>query len=238
MENKFYCKFCDYGTNKKDNYNRHLLSVKHNNSNIHTCNKCGKKFKHASNLSRHSKKCNEDISIIQQVIRENEEIQLTVENQNKVILNQQALMKELIETVGIRIQGNNNTNNRVDNSVDNSIVDNSNNTFNLQFFLNDTCKNAIDIDEFINSIVISFEDLENTSKVGYVEGMTNIIVKNLKNVGKSFRPMHCSDIKRKIIHVKLNGEWIRETPEDNTNLVRMVKYVTSKNMNKIVEWIQ
>ena len=125
-----------------------------------------------------------------------------------------------------------NNNNNITNNTNNT---NSNNTFNLQFFLNEQCKDAINIDEFVENIKIQLNDLETTGRVGYVEGVSRIINKNLNGLDKFKRPIHCSDIKREILYIKNNNEWKKDDTEKQM-LTKAIKQVACKSIGQIGEW--
>ena len=95
----------------------------------------------------------------------------------------------------------------------NNSFNTTNNAFNLNFFLNETCKDAMNITDFVSNIKMELNDLETTGRIGYVEGISNIIVKNLNNLEQHMRPLHCSDLKREILYIKDNNEWTKETNE-------------------------
>ena len=127
--------------------------------------------------------------------------------------------------------GTNNTSNSNNNNTNHS----HNKTFNLQFFLNETCKNAMNIGEFVTSIKPQLEDLEATGRLGYVEGVSNIILNNLKTLKIHNRPIHCSDQKREIIYIKYNDEWTKEE-EDKPILTKAIKFIANENIKNINEW--
>ena len=113
---------------------------------------------------------------------------------------------------------------------------NSNNKhFNLQFFLNETCKDAMNIDEFVSSIKVNLDDLEHTGKNGYVEGISSIFIKNLNNLEHHLRPLHCSDTKREVIYIKNNNEWVKET-EEKPILTNAIKMIANENIKQISIW--
>jgi hypothetical protein len=114
-------------------------------------------------------------------------------------------------------------------------TNNTNNTFNMQVFLNEECKDAMNISDFVNSVNIQLEDLENVGRLGYATGMSNIIVKELKLLDVYKRPIHCSDIKREIFYVKDNDVWEKETPENN-KMKKAIKGISQKNMIKLNDW--
>ena len=238
----FYCEKCCYSSNKKTDFNKHLSTIKHNCSNltiIENCHKCicGKKYKHDSSLYRHKKKCK--IMIDKTIQSQNEKVVDLIENaEPKEII--QFLLKEnsefkkmLIEQSNQMIEmAKNNTNIYNQNNI------NSNNkSFNLNFFLNETCKNAMNITDFVNSIKIDLCDLEKTGEKGYVEGISNIFIKNLNNIEQHLRPLHCSDTKREVFYIKDNNEWIKET-DDKPILTKAIKNIAHANIKQIKSWTQ
>ena len=241
---KYYCKKCDYGTSKKSSYADHVLSTKHKramdcNGNLpkicsdFVCKNCNKKYKDNSGLWRHKKKCNdvENISIDIQEIQKSNEIEelkefmkyLMQENSEmkSMMLEQSNMMMEVIK---------NGTYNNNTISTNNS----HNKAFNLQFFLNETCKDAMNITDFVESIKLQVSDLENVAEVGYIEGISNIIVKNLKKLDVTQRPVHCTDKKRETMYVKDEDTW--EKDEENQKMHRVVKKVTDKNARLIFKY--
>ena len=225
--NFFVCDKCDFKCSKKGDYDRHLATLKHNNQqestqktskNI-TC-ECGKQYRDRSGLWRHKKTCNwpnkngnlkdhEDIDI-----KDKDALILKLLQQNG------ELQKSLIAM-----------------SKEKSITKNShnNNTFNLNFFLNETCKNALNITDFVSSIKPTLDDLEYTGKLGYVEGVSNIIIKKLKSLEEYTRPIHCSDQKREVIYIKENNKWEKEA-EQKPLLTKAIKVIANENIKNIKEW--
>jgi hypothetical protein len=168
--------------------------------------KCGKKYKHSSTLYAHKKNCNP--------------LDLT---------DKDLIIKTLLKLVE---NGTNNTNISNNNSHNTNI---DNKTFNLNFFLNETCKDAMNISDFVSSVKVSLDDLENTGRQGYVEGITNIVLKNLNNVEQSMRPLHCSDVKREVFYIKDNDEWQKENP-DKPILTKAIKVIANENIKQIKNW--
>ena len=253
---KFYCKICDYGTSRRSSYNDHLLSAKHNKckndysmdtnsavipqkiSNIlvepillnnFTCS-CGKEYKHRQGLWRHKKTCNKnnntnettkienDKELIQYLMKENSEFKQLMIEQNKQII-------ELAKKAG----------NTTSNVVNNTNTNNNNQQFNLNFYLNETCKNAMNIMDFVSQLQVGIKDLEETGRLGYAEGISKIIINGLKQMNVNDRPIHCSDIKRETLYIKNNNEWNKET-ENKVILTNAIKQVTHKNIKQISEW--
>ena len=240
----FCCKICDYFTSKKANIDRHLSTSKHQrmtnddkggqkeakgakNEQVSTkfsCS-CGKEYKHRQGLWKHKTKCviknnNDDENNVKDNFKlsEKELIDILVE-QNKKLMN-------LLE---------NGTNNTTNNSINTNCNNVTNKTFNLNVYLNETCKNAMNISEFVSSINLNLEDLENTGRKGYVEGISNIIFKNLNNLEDHMRPMHCSDYKREILYIKDNDEWTKES-DSKPILTKAIKIVANENIKQIKKW--
>lgn len=189
------------------------------------CKYCDKQFKTNSGLWKHNKKCFGQLSqcddknefhsneeLIQYLMKENSEFKELMLEQNKT-------MNELAKKVG-----NNNTTNN-----------NNNNNFNLNFYLNETCKNAMNIMDFVSSLQIGVSDLEETGRLGFAEGISKIFINGLRQIEVSDRPIHCSDVKRETLYIKDNNEWNKET-DNKVILTNAIKQVAHKNMKQINEW--
>jgi len=144
--------------------------------------------------------------------------------QNTQLFEQNSEMLEVIKN------GTHNTNN----SHNNNNINSHNKTFNLQFFLNETCKDAMNIMDFVDSIKLQLSDLENVGKVGYVEGISNIITSNLKALDVTQRPVHCTDKKRETMYIKDEDKW--EKDDDKKKLHKVVRKVACKNQNLIPDY--
>ena len=234
MNNKsaktFECKLCDFKCCKQSNYDRHLLTGKHmfkqnlniieHNScqnNVLQCDICGKSYKGRNGLWYHKQKCKEpkitnhtddDCDGEEEIINDKKLILMLI-NQNK----------ELMEIVK---NGTNNT-------INNNNINSHNKTFNLQVFLNETCKDAMNISDFIESVKLQVSDLENVGKVGYIEGISNIIIKNLQALEVEKRPVHCADQKREVMYVKEDNVWEKED-ETNNKLRKAIRKIAHKNI--------
>jgi len=245
----FECIFCDYYTSNKKDYNKHLLTRKHKilinpNNNIlknpktFKCN-CGKIYRHSSTLCSHRKKCNINDNENNYLHYDNDEDTNIQINENKflqdlileMVKSNSELQKNIIE-MSKQIQPINNTNNT--NNINNI---NNSKSFNLNFFLNETCKNAMNIMDFANSIQLNLTDLEKIGELGYVEGISKIIIDNLKLLDVTERPVHCSDFKRDVLYVKDDDKWEKEN-ENNTKIKKLINSVTNKNISLIPEWKQ
>jgi hypothetical protein len=232
---KFYCEKCDYGTCKKSSFTNHNESKRHKNkelatistifmpklcSKIYICDLCDKNFNDRTGLWRHKKKCNkqiEDDDYYEGInIKDKDALVLHLLKQNG------ELQKSLIEMSKDK-SITNNTNNT------NNSHNTTNNAFNLQFFLNETCKDALNIQDFVSSIKLSLDDLENTGRQGYIEGISNIILKNLNRLEHYDRPIHCSDQKREVLYIKNDNQWIKES-EDKPILTKAIKTIANENI--------
>jgi hypothetical protein len=206
------------------------------------CEKCNKKYKDSSGLWRHKKKCisenenakieenlenNEHIitpELIINIIQQNQEFKDLLIEQNK---QNYELQKQMLEIS----KNNNNTTN-----INNSNNNNSNNkTFNLQVFLNETCKDAMNIMDFVDSIKISLSDIESIGELGFVNGMSKLIIKNLNALDENMRPVHCNDLKRTSLFVKDANVWSKED-DNNNKLKKAIRYIAHKNICALPEW--
>jgi len=227
-----YCEKCDYASCKKSDYAKHLSTIKHKNNKMvvngseksqkvaHFECECGKIYKYDSGYYRHKKKCNKT-NIFHEVSNKNEtidkELIMLLIKENSELKN---MMMKVIE---------NGTNNITTNYSHNNISNNK--TFNLQFFLNETCKDAMNIMDFVESIELQLSDLERVGEVGYIEGISNIIIKNLKNLDITQRPVHCTDKKRETLYVKDDNKW--EKDDANIKMHKMIRKVQDKNFRLI-----
>jgi hypothetical protein len=229
---KFSCEICLFTCSKQSNYTKHILTNKHkiltnpnfldtkNASLKFECGICKKIYKHASTLSSHKKKCSP------QEKTNSSDTKLLSELVIELVKSNNDLQKQLLDTLK-----NNNNNNNV-----NYINSNNNNkTFNLQFFLNEQCKDAMNIMDFVNSVTLQLSDLESVGKLGYVEGISNIMIKKLNEMDIYKRPVHCSDAKREILYVKDNNIWEKENAS-HSKLRRAIKYISKKNSDLLLAW--
>ena len=229
---KFYCKKCDYFTNKKSSFDKHLLTDKHKlkQNETESCPKvapsyyniciCGFSCKSRTTLWRHKKKCKHNADNTSDSDSESDS-ELTDKAIIKALLQHTEKLTKIVEN------GTNNTN------ISNN--NNNNKTFNMNLFLNETCKDAMNISDFVSSIKLNLEDLEHTGRQGYVQGITNIVVKNLNNLEQHMRPLHCSDTKREVMYIKDNNEWMKES-EDKPILTKAIKVIANENIKQIKSW--
>jgi hypothetical protein len=203
-------------------------SAKSANENIkYLCDECGKTYKSRNGLWKHHRKCliqnKEDIVVIQ---NEN----FIVEKLTSLITNVIKQNDELVNKITTICQNQNNT---IVTNTNN--ICNNNKTFNLNFFLNETCKNAMNMSEFINSLHIEYNDFERVGEIGFVNGISNIIIKNLKDLDIAQRPIHCTDRKREVVYVKEDNKWEKED-ENFTKMRKLVRKAVDKNIRLLPEF--
>ena len=260
---KFYCNYCDYTTSRKNDYDRHNTSVKHKkmkmvtngdelvkmgNKNSAKCGSkfacvCGKEYNYIQGLSRHKKTCNyqepkcveiencKPVSddYVSQLIKDNADMKqnnaemqkliLTVVQENqKVLQENQKLTNKVIDMAPL---------------VGNTIT-NNNNHFNINMFLNEECKDAINMSDFIKSIQVSVEQLQYTTNNGLGKGITKVIMDNMNKLSKYERPLHCSDLKRETIYIKDDDKWEKDTHKDK--LKKAINKTSNKNYTALCDW--
>jgi len=233
-EEKYCCKICDYNTSVKFSYDRHTLTSKHikmvknvkNETNETkkekkekkenmTC-ECGEVYYSRTTLWRHKKICSLIETLVVQSDKTDKKDELI-----DYLMKENKEIKELILELAKKDSYNN----------CNNTVNSHNKAFNLNFFLNETCKDAMNITDFVDSIKLQLSDLEGVGELGYVEGISNIIIKNLKGLDVTQRPVHCTDKKRETMYIKDEDKW--EKDEEKKKLHKVVRKVTCKNQNLI-----
>jgi hypothetical protein len=182
---------------------------------------CGKIYKDYSGLWRHKKKCENDTGKNEYIEIESKTNEITeLKEIMKYLMKENSDMKNMIMKV---------IENGTQNNCNNTTNTNSHNkSFNLQFFLNETCKDAMNIGDFVDSLKLQLSDLEKVGEAGYIEGISSIIVKNLKELDVTKRPVHCTDKKRETVYIKDNNIW--EKDEDKSKMHKLIKRVASKNI--------
>ena len=231
---KYECKQCDFSCSKQRDYERHLSTDKHKkggkinslstNSDIlppkapFICDLCNKTYKERTGLWKHKKTCINTNSVT------TIDPALTTLMLDLVKSNQE-LQQQMVELC--KNGANNTTNNTMNNTI------NSNNkSFNLNVFLNETCKDAMNMKDFVDSIQITLADIENMGKLGFVNGISNIIVNRLKAIDVHLRPVHCTDQRRETMYVKEKNKWNKEE-EDNKNIRTFIQLVAHKNTKNL-----
>jgi len=243
----FSCELCDYHTSKKTDFTKHEKTKKHCNivtlgvtekspmpeKVTYVCKCCDKECNNRVSLWRHEKKCverdgdddtesNTDVfskDMVLDLLKQNKELHNVLLEQNNKLLEQNS---KLIEKSNSVIQ-NNTTNNTM------------NAQFNLNFFLNEQCKEAINMIDFVNSLKVQVKDLERTGQLGYVEGISQIFLNALRELDVYTRPIHCTDLKREVVYVKDKDKWEKDTAE-KTMLKQAVKKIAHKNLQQLSRW--
>jgi hypothetical protein len=239
----FRCDICNYSCKKASNYNKHINTKKHiknvdnvkNNINLCEC-ECGKKYKNTKILYYHKKRCilsnkkqeeqikketNDQSSIIGIMIEEIKNMMIENKEFKNMLTEQNKMM---IDIANKPSSTNNITNNKV-----------SNQQFNMNVFLNETCKDAMNMSEFIENLQVSMEDMEKTGELGFAKGMSRIIMNNLNAIDVCKRPIHCSDVKRETLYVKNNGVWEKET-EERKRTKEVIYKISSLNVKQLLKW--
>jgi hypothetical protein len=238
---KYYCEKCDYTCSKIYNWKKHLDTAKHtqeitghdlvakngDKGGNYICENCDKCFHTNSGLWKHNKICNQNInntiieSTTDELIQEKNELIQYLINENKEF---KSLILEIVKK------------DTTTNNISNINTNNSNNkSFNLNFFLNETCKDAMNMSEFIESVKIQLSDLENVGKLGFVDGISNIIIKNLEALDVEKRPVHCCDAKRETMYIKDQDKWEKDDHELK-QMRELVRYVRDKNISMVNTW--
>lgn len=246
MSQTFECKTCDYYTCNKYDFNKHNNTIKHKQAILaisamdvslenrkksqkipksFTCDICQKEYKDNTGLWRHKKKCGvkQEPNVCQ-----NDTMVGVLMN---TIKEQQCMIDKLVDVVKSSSFG---TNNSINHSNNHNHTNSHNKTFNLQFFLNETCKDAMNITDFINSIKLSLQDFENMGELGYAENISQIFLKGLNELDITKRPIHCSDVKREILHIKDQDKWEKDT--DKKLVKNAITKLSNKNLMLMDDW--
>jgi len=260
----FECLKCDFRCSKRRDYERHLLTRKHEKSGkcdtfgtngdkkapkspasqIFSCKNCNKTYKSRNGLWSHEKKCcdfvlddcinkddfkdkDSDNAVLCKLIQQNMELVTQNQEFKQMMLEQNKqnveLQKQLLDLAKeTKVTTINNTNN-------------TNNKFNMNFFLNEKCKDALNIMDFVSSLHLQLQDLEKTAELGYVNGISRIFINGLKQLDIYKRPIHCSDAKRETLYVKDNDSWEKEDP-DKKKITRAIKHISIRNAKQVGEW--
>jgi hypothetical protein len=247
VANKFCCEICDYNTSRKSSYDKHLLTAKHSeltnvnkklqkscekvaNCQNFECETCNKEYKSRVGLWKHKSKCDlnnkkeKEIEIENQKLKPDIAPELLIKLVTELIKGQSGLQESMLEVIKNGTHNNNN----------NNTTNSHNKSFNLNFFLNETCKDAMNIMDFVDSIKLQLSDLEKVGEVGYVNGISNIIVKNLNELDVSKRPVHCTDKKRETLYVKDENKW--EKDDEKKKLRKAIKRVATKNQRLLLKF--
>ena len=260
VANNYYCEKCDYVTSKLSHWNDHIKTKKHtkeagSSKQQNICEVCNREFKTRNGLWKHKKNCtgdnviNNDNSetttnqissdVIMKLLTQNQELLMANQEFKGLLLEQQQenqkqqqenqkLQSRILETESKLLEA------VKEGKTINNTNCNNNNKFNLNFFLNEQCKNAMNISEFINTMVLTVDDLKNTGKLGYIDGISKIFADKLKQLDTFNRPMHCTDLKRETLYIKQNNEWDKDT--DKEKIKTAIELVANKNLNNLSNW--
>lgn len=224
----FSCEICDFKCSKKGDYNRHVLTAKHKMASfLHqknialTCELCNKTYVNRSGLYRHKKKCqktqNIDISLVTELVKQNTELQnslIMLSNKHESLVN----------------SSNGNITNNIQNNIHNEIKP----SFNINMFLNETCKDAMNFSDFIERIEVTHDDLENNAQLGFVQGITKIFMDNLNQLTIQERPIHCTDVKRETMYIREDDCWMKDEMKEKINSA--IREVSRKSMKSLIQW--
>jgi len=261
----YSCDVCNFQCKYQSNYDKHLLTEKHKKKSneestekIYTCSQCNKEYLNYKSLWKHKKHCvinhnrepeplentftpqlimevfNQSKGLQEFLVEQNRELQnklLEKENQllekeNQLLVQNEEHHKQIIELASRQISNT---------TINSNNTQNNNNQFNLQFFLNETCKDAMNIADFVNSLQVQIADLEKTGKLGYVEGISSIFLKGLKGLDVTMRPIHCTDLKRETVYVKDEDNWKKED-EEKAKMKLAIQRIARKNLRTLPKW--
>ena len=223
-----YCEKCDFRCSKKSEFDRHTRTAKHQNRTIlndfapknaeYFC-ECGKRYTARNSLWYHKKKCSfefqdHDIENFKTEESNNKDYSTIIDEFTSIIAKQQETIDALIPKVG------------------NTSITNNTSNINVNVFLNEQCKDAMNLTDFIDSIQLSIEDVANIGENGQTSGFANILIDNLKSLDLYKRPLHCSDSKRETLYVKNNNEWNKES-EDRPQLKQAIDHISRKGIQKV-----
>lgn len=249
----FYCEKCDYNTSNKKDYNKHKLTSKHKLNDVLMTNDdanipkypqtymcvCGKEYKYRQGLHFHKKTCN------YQPLSENSNYNPPIEIYNQQSIDIQNKHHELIlelikdnkEIKDFMCEQNRQVIELAKLAGHNTTHTNSHNTnkFNINFFLNEKCKDALNITDFVSQLEVGIKDLEETGRLGFSEGISKIFINGLNQIELYRRPLHCNDAKRETLYIKDDNKWIKEN-EAKPILTKAIKEVAHKNIKKISDW--
>jgi len=248
---KYICEPCSFKCSNKKDYSRHISTAKHQkliNPNektpqLFSCI-CGKFYKHMSSLCSHRNSCyhynsnnitnnidtdNTSSNIVIELLRQNQEFKNLMIDQNKQMHETMEKLQQS-QDQNVELQSK-----MVEIYKEGKTINNNNQKFNLNFFLNDTCKDAMSITDFLKTMNVNFDELEYIGNHGYVNGMTKMIMDRLKCMDVTKRPIHCTDIKRETMYIKEDDGWSKDT-EELTKLRRILSSISMTNYRTVPDW--
>jgi len=253
ISHEFICDICHYTTSKKTDYDKHLTTLKHkvnidNNDTIKKsqhkiCDGCRKEFNSYNSLWKHKNKYNctnteigNDNNDITDIIQPNENTNIIT---SEMVID---ILKQSKDLQNVLIEQNKELQNKLlelaSKQTPNTNINSHNTTnqqFNLQFFLNETCKDAMNIVDFVNSVQLTTDDFETTGKLGFVDGISRIFIKELKKLDTEKLPIHCTDFKRETVYIKDNNIWEKEN-NDKNKLKWTIDRIAQLNLNQVQQW--
>ena len=251
---EYNCVACQFKTDSKFNYNRHVKTKKHLRNTEDKSKKnicfCGKNYKFLSGLSRHKNFCPTAINMNLKIERETEneyvrnqiidlyretnELKETNKTLKKTLKDTKETITKLEKKNQIIKCDSNTTNNTTNTTNNNNTVNNIENKFNINVFLNEDCKNAINMSDFIKSITVTLEQLDFTKNNGLEKGLSNVIIENMSKLSITERPVHCTDVKRETLYIKDNDVW--EKDNDKSKIKKVIEKTSGKNYNAVCDW--
>lgn len=259
----YECKACDYTTMRERDFNKHLLTRKHEKlrlleqnleqksptSEKYICEKCGKIYKARNSLWYHKRGCGKKQKKDKEIHSLVKKIK-TIEGKFKMVSEENKKLKDNFKTVvegSMAVLEETKKNNKIQetllekmdnqNKLINQLTPNisTTNNFNINIFLNEECKNAINMSDFIKSLQIQVEDLNYTNEKGLIEGISSVMVNRLNQLQICERPIHCTDAKREILYVKDNDSWEKE--DENTTVKNSIADILHKQRVAMDTWI-
>ncbi len=230
----FDCSLCDFECSKQSDWNRHIKTKKHmNNANVtekinqkskYICENCKKSYVNYNSFYAHKKKCSIDTKdveinadLVKNLIKENSDLRTLLVEQNEKLSEHSTMLSEIKD------------------KQENVIINNTqNNRYNINMFLNEKCAGALNLTDFIDRIEISQDDLENNAQLGFVEGISKILMDNLSQYSLYERPIHCTDPKREIMYIKDENKWQKE--ENEEKLHSAIQLVSRKSIGSLLNW--
>lgn len=243
ISEKLFCAKCHYTSSNTRDFNKHLNTAKHTRttsekSKVFSCNKCNREYKHHSSLWKHQNTCNieakgdTDVQSLRDVTME------LIKNNTEDKESWKTIVMELVKSNSDLQKQSNDLQKQVielcKNGTVNNTTNNNNNRFNINMFLNEKCRDAINLSDFIQTLEVSREDLENTGRLGFVDGISKIIMDHLKQLDVSERPIHCTDVKRETLYIKDENEWKKD--EDTENMNRVIQAVSRNSVRTLQDW--
>jgi uncharacterized C2H2 Zn-finger protein len=262
---KYNCEKCNFTSSNKKDYNKHILTAKHtkeiigNHISIYKCDQCEQIYKTNSGLWKHKQKCdsqNKKMPLLTEQVSQDDSLTINEPTSDAstilLLLKQNQEFKSLMVEQYTNLQENLQESNQKNQDLQQQLVDavknntgsitnnnnnttNNNNNFNLNFFLNDTCKDAMNITDFLSNLDVHIDELEYIGNHGYVNGMTKMIMERLKDMDVTKRPIHCTDIKRETMYIKDKDEWSKDTDE-LTKVRKILNRISMNNYRTVPEW--